>query len=90
MPKKELISLVAQKTGITKKDVTLVIDTMLDSVIDSVVTGEDVKLVGFGTFTTVERAAREGRNPQTGESITIEARKAPKFKPSKALRDAVK
>ena len=75
--------------GVTLKDTTLFVDAVIKSIQDAVVAGEKVQLVGFGTFETVERAAREGRNPSTGDVLHIEASKSPKFKAGKALKDAV-
>ena len=76
--------------GVTAKDTAIFVDATIKAIQDAVVTGEKVQLVGFGTFETVERAAREGRNPLTGESLHIDASKAPKFKAGKAFKDAVK
>lgn len=90
MNKVELIREVAKRSEFTQKDVATVVDAMVATMKDAMVAGEDVKLVGFGTFTVVERAAREGRNPSTGETMQIPASRAPKFKASGALKDAVK
>ena len=90
MNKNELISKVAETSGFTKKDTGIVIDALVKAITDAVASGEKVQLIGFGTFEAVERAAREGRNPQTGETMTIAASKAPKFKAGKAFKDAVK
>lgn len=76
--------------GVTVKDTTVFVEATIKAIQDAVINGEKVQLVGFGTFETVERAAREGRNPLTGEAIHIEASKAPKFKAGKAFKDAVK
>lgn len=89
MNKKELITNVAEKTGCPKKDVEAMITAFTDAVTEALVAGEKVQLVGFGTFGVSERAARQGVNPQTGESITIPARKAPKFKAGKTLKEIV-
>lgn len=89
MSKTELIAAVAEKAGLTKKDAERAVNAFTGVVIDEVAGGGKVQLIGFGTFETVERAAREGRNPQTGTSITIAASIAPKFKPGKAFKDAV-
>ena len=89
MSKTELIAAVAEKAGLTKKDAERAINAFTGVVIDEVAGGGKVQLIGFGTFETVERAAREGRNPQTGASMTIAASVAPKFKPGKAFKDAV-
>lgn len=90
MNKVELIEAVASKSEISKKDVEKVINAFTNVVADTLVDGDKVQLVGFGTFDVVERAARTGRNPQTGETIEIAASKSPKFKASKALKDAMK
>ena len=89
MNKKELIAAIAEKTNFTKKDTALTLDAFIDVVVEALSNGEEVKVAGFGTFTTIERAAREGRNPQTGETMTIEAKVAPKMKWAKAVKDAV-
>lgn len=87
MNKKEYIKLVADKLGKTQKDVEEVLTVMLETIEETLLKGESVKLSGFGTFEVSERAAREGRNPATGESILIQACKSAKFKPAKALKD---
>ena len=89
MNKSELIAAMAAKTGETKKDAEAALKAFTDVVAEELKKGEKIQLVGFGTFETSERAAREGRNPQTGETMKIEASKAPKFKAGKALKDAV-
>lgn len=89
MTKKELITNVAERTGCSKKDVEAMIGAFTATITDALVAGEKVQLVGFGSFETVERATRQGVNPQTGESITIPARKAPKFKAGKTLKEIV-
>lgn len=89
MNKTELIAAVAAKTELTKKDTEKVLKAFTDVVADELKKGEKVQLVGFGTFEVSERAAREGRNPATGESMVIKASKAPKFKAGKALKDLV-
>ncbi len=89
MNKADLISAVAQQSGLTKKDSEAAIDALVSVVEDSLSNGEKVVLVGFGTFETKNRAARKGRNPQTKETITIPASKAPVFKAGKALKDKV-
>lgn len=90
MNKVELIGAVASKSEISKKDVEKVINAFTNVVADALVDGDKVQLVGFGTFEVVERAERMGRNPATGEAMTIAASKSPKFKAGKALKDAVK
>lgn len=76
--------------GVTAKDTAVFVDATIKAIQDTVVAGEKVSIAGFGTFETVERAARKARNPQTGEKMTVPAYKAPKFKASKTLKDAVK
>lgn len=90
MNKTELVAAISEKTELTKKDSEKALKALIDVVAEELKKGEKVQLVGFGTFEVIERAAREGRNPLTGESLHIEASKAPKFKPGKALKDAVK
>ena len=89
MNRKELAAAIAAETGLTKKDAEAALNAFVDVVTEELKKGEKVQLVGFGTFEVSERAAREGRNPQTGETMTIAASKAPKFKAGKALKDAV-
>lgn len=88
--KKEFVELVAKKTGKTQKDSQEMIETIVEAIQDAIVKEGGVKLVGFGSFEVVERAARTGRNPQTGEEMEIPATKTPKFKASKVLKDLVK
>ena len=89
MNKAELISSIAEKTELTKKDAEKAVNAMLESISEALASGDKVQLVGFGTFETRDRAERQGRNPQTGEKITISATKVPVFKAGKALKDAV-
>ena len=89
MNKTELVAAVAEQADISKKDAEKVLKAFVDVVTEEMTKGEKVQLVGFGTFEVSERAAREGRNPQTGKTMKIEACKAPKFKAGKALKDAV-
>ena len=89
MNKTELVAAVAEQADISKKDAEKVLKAFVDVVTEEMKKGEKVQLVGFGTFEVSERAAREGRNPQTGETMKIAACKAPKFKAGKALKDAV-
>ena len=89
MNRTELIDAIAKETQLTKKDVEAVLKSFIDVVTGELKEGGKVQLVGFGTFEVSERAAREGRNPQTGESMEIKASKAPKFKAGKALKDFV-
>ncbi|KRT93767.1 HU family DNA-binding protein [Bacillus glycinifermentans] len=90
MNKKELIGAVAEATRQTKKDAELVVDSTFDVITSALKDGEKVKVHGFGSFEVRERAARKGRNPQSGEEIEIPATKAPAFKAAKALKDAIK
>ena len=90
MNKTELVAAMAEQTNLSKKDVEAVLKSFADVVSEELKNGGKVQLVGFGTFEVSERAAREGRNPQTGEAMKISACKAPKFKAGKALKDAVK
>ncbi len=89
MNKQDLIDQIAEKADLPKVKAQEVFETMLDVIKSSLTKGEDVKLVGFGTFTVSERAATTGRNPRTGEAIKIAASKQPKFKAGKELKDAV-
>jgi DNA-binding protein HU-beta len=89
MNKVELAAAIANETGLTKKDSEAAVKAFVEVVTNELKKGEKVQLVGFGTFEVVERAAREGRNPQTGKTMKIKASKAPKFKAGKALKDAV-
>ncbi|MDE1549363.1 HU family DNA-binding protein [Jeotgalibaca caeni] len=88
--KAELIERVADKTNLTKKEVTATVDALFEVVQEALQNGEKVQVIGFGNFEVRERAARKGRNPQTGEEIQIDASRVPAFKPGKALKDAVK
>lgn len=89
MNKSELIDEVAENADMSKAAAGRAIDAMIDTITDSLKKSDPVVLVGFGTFGTKERAARTGRNPQTGDKIQIKAAKVPSFKPGKALKDAV-
>ena len=89
MNKVELIAAVAEKAELSKKDAEKALKAFTDVIAAELVKGEKVQLVGFGTFEVSEREAREGRNPLTGEKITIAASKNPKFKAGKALKDMV-
>ena len=89
MNKTELIDSMAAKTGLTKKNAEAALNAFVETVSEELTMGEKVSLVGFGTFEVSERAEREGRNPQTGETMKIAASKAPKFKAGKALKDQV-
>lgn len=89
MTKTELIDRVAAKSGLTKKDAGKAVDALFEAITEALAGGERVQIVGFGTFEVRERAARRGRNPQTGADIQIAARKIPAFKAGKALKDSV-
>ena len=90
MNKQELVKSATLKIeGATQKDVAIVLDSILESIKEELVSGGKVQIVGFGSFEVVERAEKVGRNPKTGEAMTIAASKAPKFKASKTLKDAV-
>lgn len=89
MNKAELIDRMAASADISKAAAARALDSMLESVTESLKQSEQVALVGFGTFSVKERAARTGRNPQTGEPIEIAAARIPAFKPGKALKDAL-
>ena len=89
MNKSELIAAMAAKTGETKKDAEAALKAFTDVVAEELKKGEKIQLVGFGTFEVAERAARTGRNPQTGAEMKIAASKAPKFKAGKALKDSI-
>ena len=89
MNKTELVAAMAEKAGLSKKDAEAALKAFTETVAEELKKGEKIALVGFGTFEVSERAAREGRNPQTGDTMKIEASKAPKFKAGKALKDAV-
>ena len=89
MNKTELIAAVAEKAEISKKDAEKAVKAFTDVVSEELVNGGKIQLVGFGTFEVSERPAREGRNPRTGETMTIAATKTPKFKVCKALKDMV-
>lgn len=90
MNKTDLINAVAEKSELSKKDATKAVDTVFETIMDSLKDGDKVQLIGFGNFEVRERAARKGRNPQTGAEIEIPASKVPAFKPGKALKDSVK
>ena len=90
MTKAELIAAVAAKTDFSKKDVDQVVNSVLTTIGEELAAGGKVQLEGFGTFEVRERAAREGKNPATGEAIQIPASKAPAFKAGKALKDLLK
>lgn len=89
MNKTELITAVAEKAEISKKDAEKAVKAFTDVISEELVKGDKIQLVGFGTFEVSERPAREGRNPKTGDPMPIAASKAPKFKAGKALKDMV-
>jgi len=89
MNKSELIEAVANSTGLARNEAASATDAVLDSIVDALVGGDQVNISGFGTFSVRDRAARSGRNPQTGETIQIKASKSPGFKAGKAFKDAV-
>lgn len=90
MNKTELIQAVAEKSELSKKDATQVVDALFETITNTLAKEEKVQLIGVGTFEVRERAARKGRNPQTGEEIEIAAAKVPAFKPGKEYKEAVK
>ena len=89
MKKVELVEVVAEKAGLTKADATRAIDATFEAITEALSKGDKVPLVGFGTFSVSKRAAREGRNPRTGDKVQIAARNAVSFKAGSALKDSV-
>ncbi|MDQ0299794.1 DNA-binding protein HU-beta [Salibacterium salarium] len=89
MNKTDLINAVAEQADISKKDASKAVDAVFDSITETLKKGDKIQLVGFGSFEVRERAARKGRNPQTGDEIKIPATKNPAFRPGKQLKDAV-
>ncbi|TLU82127.1 MAG: HU family DNA-binding protein [Chlorobium sp.] len=89
MSKTDLVEKIAAQANLTKADAERAVNAFISAVTASLKDGQDVTLVGFGTFTTGDRAERQGRNPQTGKTITIAAKKVVKFRPGKALKDSV-
>ncbi|MBR4126052.1 MAG: HU family DNA-binding protein [Alphaproteobacteria bacterium] len=89
MNKNDLVAEVAKNTGLSKTDASKSVDALLNAVTGALKKGDEVRLVGFGTFSIAKRAATEGRNPRTGAKINIPASKQPKFKAGKGLKDAV-
>jgi len=89
MNQSDLVAHVANEAGISKAAAEKALSAVLDGVTGALKKGDSVTLVGFGTFSVTKRAAREGRNPQTGATIQIPARRVPRFKPGKALKDAL-
>ena len=89
MNKTQLIDVVATKTGLTKKAAEAAVNAVNEAITEALAAGDKVQVIGFGTYEVKERAARDGRNPKTGEIIKIAASKAPAFTAGKALKDAV-
>ena len=89
MNKAELISIMAEKSGLTKKDSEKAVNSFVEAVTEALEERDRVQLVGFGTFEVRDRSARKGRNPQTGEEIDIPAASVPAFKPGKALKESI-
>ena len=89
MNKTELVANVAEKAGLSKKDAEKALSAVIESIEEALVEGDKIQLIGFGTFEVKDRAARTGRNPQTGKEIKIAASRNPVFKAGKALKDAV-
>ena len=89
MNKNELVAAVSDKTGLSKADSGKAVDATFDAITDALKDGTEVRLVGFGSFVVTNRAASEGRNPRTGETIQIPASRQPKFKAGKGLKDAI-
>ena len=89
MNKTELVANVAEKAGLSKKDAEKALSAVIESVEEALVEGDKVQLIGFGTFEVKDRAARTGRNPQTGEPVEIPAKRKIKFNPTQALKDLV-
>ena len=90
MNKVDLVNKVVEKSGLKKKDVEVTVNAVLDSISEALAEGEKVQLIGFGTFETRTRKARSGRNPQTGEPISIPESSVPAFKPGNKLKDVTK
>jgi len=88
--KTELVNSVAEAAELSKKDAAKAVESVFETIQEALAKGDKVQLIGFGNFEVRERAARKGRNPQTGEEIQIDASKVPAFKPRKALKDAIK
>lgn len=89
MNKSELVASVAERSGLAKVEAERAVDAVFDSIMDALKDGDEVRLVSFGVFSCVDKPAREGRNPSTGEKLHIPARRVPKFKPGKPLKDAI-
>ena len=89
MTKTELVEEVSRNADLSKKDSEVIVQAVLDSIVESLKTGEKVELRGFGSFRLRERASREGRNPKTGEKVFVPAKKVPYFKPGKELKELI-
>ncbi len=89
MTKDELVDEVAKNSDLSKKDAEVIVQTVLDSIVDSLKQGEKVELRGFGSFRLRDRAPRQGRNPKTGEKVFVPAKKVPYFKPGKHLKELI-
>jgi DNA-binding protein HU-beta len=90
MNKMDLVNKVAEQTGLKKKDAELAVNSVFGAIEEALAAGEKVQVIGFGTFETRQRSARSGRNPQTGETISIPASTVPAFKPGNRLKDITK
>lgn len=90
MNKAAIVDVIHTKLGGTKVQAEEVVDTMIDSIVNTLKKGNEVSIAGLGIFSTKTRAARQARNPRTGETISVPAMRVPKFRPAKALKDAVK
>ena len=89
MNKNDLVAAVSDDSGLSKKDAASAVDCVINVIAHALKSGDEVRLVGFGTFAVTQRAASQGRNPRTGETIEISASKQPKFKAGRALKDAI-
>ena len=89
MNKNDLVAAVASQSGLSKGDATKTVECFINTITDSLKRGDDVRLVGFGTFSVTNRSATQGRNPRTGEAIQIPASKLPKFRAGKALKESL-
>jgi DNA-binding protein HU-beta len=90
MNKADIINKVHEELGVTKADAERAVETVLSSIVDTLVAGQEVSIAGLGIFSAKMRKARTARNPRTGESLEVPAMRVPKFRPAKALKDAVK
>lgn len=89
MNRNDLVATIADDTGLSKKDAAKAVDGVFDAITNALKSGDEVRLIGFGTFSVSDRAASEGRNPRTGETIQIAASRVPKFKAGKGLKDSL-